>query len=192
MALEGGTPSGEGPGVTEAGPEVDVSALRRELSRRVDGEVRFKLVSVDVARRTCVVEPGIVLDELNRQLSQRQLKFGPKPSTHSHCSLGGMIGNNSCGGSAQAYGKTVDNIRRLENLTYDGTRCWVGPTSGEDSAGARSTLPRLSHSASTVTCPSSIRRRPWTGPPFRPVPAASSRRRCSARRVRRLAAPRTS
>ncbi|MFJ8849898.1 FAD-linked oxidase C-terminal domain-containing protein [Streptomyces sp. NPDC102437] len=88
-----------------------------------------RLVSVDVGQRTCVVEPGIVLDELNRQLSGRGLKFGPKPSTHSHCSLGGMIGNNSCGASAQAYGKTVDNVRRLEILTYDGMRCWVGPTS---------------------------------------------------------------
>ncbi|HEY9440889.1 MAG TPA: FAD-linked oxidase C-terminal domain-containing protein, partial [Streptomyces sp.] len=87
------------------------------------------LVSLDAERRTCVVEPGIVLDELNRQLSGARLKFGPKPSTHSHCSLGGMIGNNSCGGSAQAYGKTVDNVRRLEILTYDGIRCWVGPTS---------------------------------------------------------------
>ncbi|MDK0523896.1 FAD-binding and (Fe-S)-binding domain-containing protein [Streptomyces sp. ML-6] len=91
-----------------------------------------KLVSVAPDRRTCVVEPGIVLDELNRQLSRDRLKFGPKPSTHSHCSLGGMIGNNSCGASAQAYGKTVDNVRRLEILTYDGTRCWVGPTSGEE------------------------------------------------------------
>lgn len=91
-----------------------------------------RLVSVDVAQRTCVVEPGIVLDELNRQLSDHRLQFGPKPSTHSHCSLGGMIGNNSCGGSAQAYGKTVDNVRRLEILTYDGTRCWVGPTSDDE------------------------------------------------------------
>ncbi|HEY3481331.1 MAG TPA: FAD-linked oxidase C-terminal domain-containing protein, partial [Streptomyces sp.] len=90
------------------------------------------LVSVDPDARTCVVEPGIVLDELNRQLSPHGLKFGPKPSTHSHCTLGGMIGNNSCGGSAQAYGKTVDNIRRLEIVTYDGTRCWVGPTPAED------------------------------------------------------------
>ncbi|WP_030935450.1 FAD-binding and (Fe-S)-binding domain-containing protein [Streptomyces sp. NRRL B-24720] len=91
-----------------------------------------RLVSVDVERRTCVVEPGIVLDELNRQLSVHKLKFGPKPSTHSHCSLGGMIGNNSCGASAQAYGKTVDNVRRLEIVTYDGTRCWVGPTPDEE------------------------------------------------------------
>ncbi|WP_329395942.1 FAD-binding and (Fe-S)-binding domain-containing protein [Streptomyces melanogenes] len=88
-----------------------------------------RLVSVDPERRTCVVEPGLVLDELNRQLAPHRLKFGPKPATHNHCSLGGMIGNNSCGASAQAYGKTADNVRRLEVLTYDGTRMWVGPTS---------------------------------------------------------------
>lgn len=91
-----------------------------------------RLVSADPERQTCVVEPGIVLDELNQALAPRGLKFGPKPSTHSHCSLGGMIGNNSCGASAQAYGKTVDNVRRLEVLTYDGSRFWVGPTPDED------------------------------------------------------------
>ncbi|MBN0048760.1 FAD-binding protein [Streptomyces actuosus] len=91
-----------------------------------------RLLSVDAGQRTCVVEPGIVLDELNRRLSDDGLMFGPKPSTHSHCTLGGMIGNNSCGASAQAYGKTVDNVRRLEIVTYDGMRCWVGPTSRED------------------------------------------------------------
>jgi FAD/FMN-containing dehydrogenase/Fe-S oxidoreductase len=87
------------------------------------------LLSVDPEARTCVVEPGIVLDELNERLSGHRLQFGPKPSTHTHCALGGMIGNNSCGASAQAYGKTVDNVRRLEVLTYDGVRMWVGPTS---------------------------------------------------------------
>ncbi|MET7690292.1 FAD-linked oxidase C-terminal domain-containing protein [Streptomyces sp. NPDC005483] len=93
-----------------------------------------RLVSVDPDARTCVVEPGIVLDVLNRRLSGHRLQFGPKPSTHSHCALGGMIGNNSCGSSAQAYGKTVDNVRRLEVLTYDGTRMWVGPTSQAERA----------------------------------------------------------
>ncbi|MFG2573943.1 FAD-binding and (Fe-S)-binding domain-containing protein [Streptomyces sp. NPDC048481] len=92
------------------------------------------LVSVDPDARTCVVEPGIVLDELNRRLADHGLQFGPKPSTHSHCALGGMIGNNSCGASAQAYGKTVDNVRRLEVLTYDGVRMWVGPTSRAERA----------------------------------------------------------
>ncbi|MEV6793471.1 FAD-linked oxidase C-terminal domain-containing protein [Streptomyces sp. NPDC051320] len=95
-----------------------------------------KVVSVDPERRTCVVEPGLVLDELNRQLASHRLKFGPKPATHSHCTLGGMVGNNSCGASAQAYGKTVDNVRRLEILTYDGFRSWVGPTSPEELADA--------------------------------------------------------
>ncbi|MFF9817680.1 FAD-binding and (Fe-S)-binding domain-containing protein [Streptomyces sp. NPDC014006] len=93
-----------------------------------------RLISVDPDARTCVVEPGIVLDELNRLLSDHRLQFGPKPSTHSHCALGGMIGNNSCGASAQAYGKTVDNVRRLEILTYDGLRTWVGPTSEAERA----------------------------------------------------------
>ena len=74
------------------------------------------LVSVDPDARTCVVEPGIVLDELNAQLAPHQLMFGPRPATHDHCTLGGMIGNNSCGATAQAYGKTVDNVVRLEVL----------------------------------------------------------------------------
>ncbi|MFK0284783.1 FAD-binding and (Fe-S)-binding domain-containing protein [Streptomyces sp. NPDC090499] len=93
-----------------------------------------RLVAVDPDSRTCVVEPGIVLDALNRRLAGHRLQFGPKPSTHSHCALGGMIGNNSCGASAQAYGKTVDNVRRLEVLTYDGLRMWVGPTSKAEQA----------------------------------------------------------
>ncbi|MFF2545105.1 FAD-binding and (Fe-S)-binding domain-containing protein [Kitasatospora sp. NPDC058063] len=93
-----------------------------------------RLVSVDPTARTCVVEPGIVLDELNRRLAPHGLMFGPKPSTHSHCALGGMIGNNSCGASAQAYGKTADNVHRLEVLTYEGTRFWAGPTSEDEYA----------------------------------------------------------
>jgi FAD/FMN-containing dehydrogenase/Fe-S oxidoreductase len=91
-----------------------------------------RLVSVDPQARTCVVEPGIVLDDLNRLLAEHGLMFGPRPSTHDHCTLGGMIGNNSCGATAQAYGKTVDNVRRLEILTYGGMRCWVGPTSDDE------------------------------------------------------------
>ena len=56
-----------------------------------------RLVSVDADRKTCVVEPGIVLDTLNEQLAGHDLMFGPRPATHDHCTLGGMIGNNSCG-----------------------------------------------------------------------------------------------
>ncbi|WP_051072056.1 FAD-binding and (Fe-S)-binding domain-containing protein [Amycolatopsis decaplanina] len=92
------------------------------------------LLAVDPGARTCVVEPGMVLDDLNAELAAHGLEFGPRPSTHSHCALGGMIGNNSCGATAQRTGKTVDNVRRLEVLTYDGLRCWVGPTGDDEMA----------------------------------------------------------
>src|SRR4051794_1735168 len=81
-----------------------------------------RVVSVDVERRRCVVEPGIVLDELNRQLEPTGLRFGPEPATHPNCTLGGMIGNNSCGATAQRTGKVVDNVVSLDVLLHDGTR----------------------------------------------------------------------
>src|SRR4051812_44158536 len=90
-----------------------------------------RVVSIDAADRSCVVEPGIVLDALNAAAAPYGLMFGPKPATHDHCTLGGMIGNNSCGATAQAYGKTSDNVLELEILTYDGRRLWVGPTNDE-------------------------------------------------------------
>jgi FAD/FMN-containing dehydrogenase/Fe-S oxidoreductase len=80
------------------------------------------VLSVDAESRRCVVEPGIVLDVLNRHLSPTGLRFGPEPATHQNCTLGGMIGNNSCGATAQRTGKVVDNIASLDVLLYDGTR----------------------------------------------------------------------
>jgi len=91
-----------------------------------------RLVSVDPDNRRCVVEPGIVLDELNRRLAPHGLRYGPEPATHPNCTLGGMIGNNSCGATAQRTGKVVDNTLGLEVLCYDGTRFWCGPTSNDD------------------------------------------------------------
>ncbi|MFU8850746.1 FAD-binding and (Fe-S)-binding domain-containing protein [Micromonospora sp. SL1-18] len=93
-----------------------------------------RLLEVDAEAKTCLVEPGIVLDTLNELLAQYQLEFGPKPSTHTHCAIGGMIGNNSCGSTAQRTGKTVDNLVEMEVLLYDGTRMWVGETSEEEYA----------------------------------------------------------
>ncbi|NKQ59369.1 FAD-binding oxidoreductase [Amycolatopsis sp. K13G38] len=93
-----------------------------------------RLESVDAEARTCVVQPGIVLDDLNRRLAPHGLRYGPEPATHPNCTLGGMIGNNSCGATAQRTGKVVDNIAALEVLCYDGTRFWCGPTSDEDYA----------------------------------------------------------
>jgi FAD/FMN-containing dehydrogenase/Fe-S oxidoreductase len=91
-----------------------------------------RLVSVDPAARRAVVEPGACLDDLNAALAEHDLMVGPKPATHDTCTIGGMIGNNSCGASAQAYGKMADSVVRLEVLTYDGTRMWVGETGDEE------------------------------------------------------------
>src|ERR1051325_2087067 len=78
------------------------------------------------------VEPGIVLDELRNAALRHQLTFGPDPATHSRNTLGGMIGNNSCGIHSMMAGETVDNIEELDVVTYDGTRMTVGATSDED------------------------------------------------------------
>jgi len=91
-----------------------------------------RLLDVDPAARTCTVEPGIVLDVLNDQLKEHGLRFGPEPATHMNCTIGGMIGNNSCGATAQRTGKVVDNIAAMEVLLYDGTRFWCGPTSEDE------------------------------------------------------------
>jgi FAD/FMN-containing dehydrogenase/Fe-S oxidoreductase len=93
-----------------------------------------RILSVDEERRRCTVEPGIVLDVLNRHLAPTGLRFGPEPATHQNCTLGGMIGNNSCGATAQRTGKVVDNIASLDVLLYDGTRLTVGPTSDDEYA----------------------------------------------------------
>jgi FAD/FMN-containing dehydrogenase/Fe-S oxidoreductase len=93
-----------------------------------------RVLDVNPAEKTCTVEPGIVLDVLNDQLKEHGLRFGPEPATHMNCAIGGMIGNNSCGATAQRTGKVVDNIAALEVLLYDGTRFWCGQTSDEEYA----------------------------------------------------------
>jgi FAD/FMN-containing dehydrogenase/Fe-S oxidoreductase len=93
-----------------------------------------RLLEADRDGRTCLVEPGIVLDTLNELLAPIGLEFGPRPSTHENCAIGGMIGNNSCGSTAQRSGKVVDNIAEMEVLLYDGTRMWVGETTDEQYA----------------------------------------------------------
>jgi len=92
------------------------------------------VISVDPDSRRCVVEPGIVLDVLNAQLKPLGLRFGPEPATHQNCTLGGMIGNNSCGATAQRTGKVVDNIVSLEVMLYDGTRFTASRTTDDEYA----------------------------------------------------------
>ncbi len=75
------------------------------------------------------VQPGVVLDTLRNQAEQYHLTFGPDPATHTHCTLGGMIGNNSCGTHSVMAGKTEENVLELDVLTYDGLHMKVGETS---------------------------------------------------------------
>lgn len=91
-----------------------------------------RVLEIDSGRRLARVQPGTILDHLRKAAAPHGLTFGPDPATHDHCTLGGMIGNNSCGVHAQMAGRTADNVSRLEILTYDGARMWVGPTSEEE------------------------------------------------------------
>jgi FAD/FMN-containing dehydrogenase/Fe-S oxidoreductase len=92
----------------------------------------------DTESKTVVVEPGAINEHVNEHTGKWNLIFGPDPSTHSYCTIGGNVGNNSCGAhSVQSafYGpgpRTSDNVHSLEVVTYDGVRMTVGPTTGED------------------------------------------------------------
>ncbi|MFJ4984300.1 FAD-linked oxidase C-terminal domain-containing protein [Streptomyces sp. NPDC088732] len=79
-----------------------------------------RIVSLDPHALTARVQPGVVLDDLRRAAADHGLTFGPDPSTHARCTLGGMIGNNACGTHSVAWGTTADNVRGLEALTYGG------------------------------------------------------------------------
>ena len=85
-----------------------------------------RILEIDPARRIARVQPGVVLDHLRAAAEKHHLTFAPDPATHDRCTLGGMIGNNSCGVHSVMAGKTDDNIEELEILTYDGARLKVG------------------------------------------------------------------
>jgi FAD/FMN-containing dehydrogenase/Fe-S oxidoreductase len=91
-----------------------------------------RILAIDEDQRRAQVEPGVVLDQLRASTVPRHLTFAPDPSTHSHCTLGGMIGNNSCGVHSVMAGRTSDNVEELDVVTYDGVRLTVGATSDVD------------------------------------------------------------
>jgi FAD/FMN-containing dehydrogenase/Fe-S oxidoreductase len=91
-----------------------------------------RLVSLDPKRKRAIVEPGIVLDRVREAAEQHHLTFAPDPATHSRCTIGGMIGNNSCGTHSVMGGLTANNIHSLDILLYDGTRMTVGATNDEE------------------------------------------------------------
>jgi len=102
------------------------AAVVLDCSRHLD-----EIVALDPQRRTARVQPGVVLDDLRAAAERHGLTFGPDPATHDHCTLGGMIGNNSCGVHSMMSGRTVENVDELEVLLYDGTRLRVGAAGDE-------------------------------------------------------------
>ena len=90
------------------------------------------VLHIDVAARRARVQPGAILDDLRKKAEEHQLTFAPDPATHNHCTLGGMIGNNSCGVHSVMAGKTDDNVISLDIVTYDGERMTVGSTEEKD------------------------------------------------------------
>nr|WSY54017.1 FAD-binding oxidoreductase [Streptomyces sp. NBC_00886] len=98
-----------------------------DFTRHMNG-----LLSLDPESRTAIVQPGLVLDRLQQAAAPHGLRFGPDPSTHSRCTLGGMIGNNSCGSHSVAWGTTADSVSELSVITARGDH--LRP--GQDWAGA--------------------------------------------------------
>ncbi|HEY6865480.1 MAG TPA: FAD-linked oxidase C-terminal domain-containing protein [Burkholderiales bacterium] len=90
-----------------------------------------RILELDPERRIARVQPGVVLDRLREAAEKHHLTFGPDPSTHDHNTLGGMIGNNSCGVHSLMAGETVHNVIELDVLTYDGERMTIGETPPE-------------------------------------------------------------
>ena len=114
-----------GGGTSLAGQCVNV-ALVFDYSRYMNG-----LTSIDPDAKLARVQPGIVLDRLRDAAEKHHLTYAPDPATHSRCTLGGMIGNNSCGVHGLLGGKVVDNVQSLDVVLYDGTKLTVGPTPPE-------------------------------------------------------------
>src|SRR3954454_16422649 len=111
-----------GAGTSLAGQCCNVAVVI-DASRHLTG-----VLAVDPERRTARVRPGTVLDDLRGAALRHGLTFGPDPATHAWCTVGGMIGNNSCGVHSLTTGRTSDNVEELEVLTYDGLRLRVGAT----------------------------------------------------------------
>ncbi|HMN42340.1 MAG TPA: FAD-binding oxidoreductase [Phycisphaerales bacterium] len=106
----------------------------------IDFTARCRAIrSVDVAGRTCEVEAGIGIDELNEHLAGTGtgLFFAPDPATTRQCAIGGAIGNNAAGARSVLYGRTSENIRRVEVALASGERLWLGPNAGAGNPTAR-------------------------------------------------------
>ncbi|MGW2272063.1 FAD-binding and (Fe-S)-binding domain-containing protein [Streptomyces yangpuensis] len=121
VCAEAGVPVVPRGGGTSIAGQATGTGVVLDLTRHMNG-----LLSVDPAARTAVVQPGLVLDRLREAVRPYGLAFGPDPSTHSRCTLGGMIGNNACGAHSVAWGTTADNVTELAVTTYAGTAHRIG------------------------------------------------------------------
>lgn len=111
-----------GGGTSIAGNAVGAGIIL-ELSRHMN-----RIISIDPESRTAVVQAGVIPDVLNSAVAKHGLRFGPDPSTHARCTIGGMVGNDACGSHSVRWGRTSDNIVDLDVLCYDGTRmCTAAP-----------------------------------------------------------------
>ncbi len=117
-------PRGGGTGL--AGQTCNVAVVL-DFSKYMHG-----LLELDPDARLARVQPGIVLDDLRSSAERHHLTFGPDPSTHDRCTIGGMIGNNSCGVHSVMAGRTSENVEALKVLTYDGLVIEVCATSDEE------------------------------------------------------------
>ncbi|QFY14452.1 FAD-binding protein [Nonomuraea phyllanthi] len=113
---------GRGCGTGLAGQSVN-AAVVFDFSKYMN-----RILELDPHGRTARVQPGVICDRLREAAGRHGLTFAPDPATHDRCTLGGMIGNNSCGTHSVMGGKTVDNVISLEVMTYDGTHMTVGVT----------------------------------------------------------------
>jgi FAD/FMN-containing dehydrogenase/Fe-S oxidoreductase len=111
-----------GAGTSLAGQCCNVAVVM-DCSRHLN-----RILHIDAPGRQARVQPGVVLDRLREAAEHSALTFAPDPATHRWCTIGGMIGNNSCGVHSVMAGKTDDNIDELDILTYDGVRMRVGAT----------------------------------------------------------------
>jgi FAD/FMN-containing dehydrogenase/Fe-S oxidoreductase len=119
---EGASVLARGGGTSQAGQTVNHS-LVIDCSRHLK-----KILELDVAGRRCLVQPGIVLDDLNRDLKPHGLWFPVDISTSSRATIGGMVGNNSCGARSLRYGNTRENVIAVEAVLADGAKARFGPT----------------------------------------------------------------
>ncbi|HET9299356.1 MAG TPA: FAD-binding oxidoreductase, partial [Candidatus Polarisedimenticolaceae bacterium] len=119
-----------GAGTSLAGQCCNVAVVL-DLSRHLN-----RVLEIDPQARLARVQPGVVLDHLRQAVAPHGLTFGPDPATHRHCTLGGMLGNDSCGVHSVATGRTSHNVLGLDVVTGDGLRLRVGKTSDAELSSA--------------------------------------------------------